>query len=163
MDHPAWAQSECALRGRRCSRIVLPFVPIDKLSAFSVSCSALPTGTIRGKHCSVRSCPVDILGGCCMYIAERCACSGPPCVGEPWFSVILRVQVPYTLRADISWNICQDQLSRVPIFRQTDSGFMAMLGMQLQPEYFLCGDWAAKAGASRCRKVGAEARRSSCV
>ena len=54
--------------------------------------------------------------------------------------------MPYTLKADVAWNINKGLLQQVPILRQDDNGFYSMLSLELQPQHFLHGDWIQKEG-----------------
>lgn len=61
-------------------------------------------------------------------------------------------EMPYTLRTDVSWNMGEDLLRQVPLFQQSDSGFVAMLAMHCRPQYFLKGDCVHKEG-DICREM----------
>jgi hypothetical protein len=64
----------------------------------------------------------------------------------------LFLDMPYTLRTDVSWNMGEDLLRQVPLFQPGGSGFVAMLALALRPHYFLKGDWLHKEG-DICREV----------
>lgn len=64
----------------------------------------------------------------------------------------LFANMPYTLKADISWNISQDLIRQVPMFQRGNSGFVAMLALALKPQYFLRGDWVQQEG-DVCREI----------
>jgi hypothetical protein len=67
-------------------------------------------------------------------------------VQKGWSTAALFDDMPYTLQADISCAVSRDYIAQVPLLRQGDSGFTAMVSMLLRPEHFLRGDWIAKAG-----------------
>ena len=64
----------------------------------------------------------------------------------------LFLDMPYTLRTDVSWNMGEDLLRQVPLFQQGGSGFVAMLALALRPHYFLKGDWIHKEG-DICKEI----------
>lgn len=61
--------------------------------------------------------------------------------------------IPYTLHTDVSWILGEDLIRQVPLFSSGDSGFIAMLALNLRPQHFLKGDWLFKEGDISCELV----------